>query len=200
MAHEHFPVPEAVHRERIAANRLIKQTSRDEIEMFLENAADPRCETFVAMLRDPMYQSKTIAQMAKLCGMKMTEVQHIVMDGMKQLAMMNLHSNLPEIMEDVVGDARTTSESCPRCDGLMVVPFGENGTRPCPSCKGTGSIKRVGDRHARDLIFESAKLTGQKGPMVAIQNNVAFSDERMENILKKTRSIVLEEPSGIREG
>jgi hypothetical protein len=187
-------VPPEVHEQRIAANRFLRSISRDEIEMFLADVSSPKCELMVAMLQDPAYRSKTLAQMCKLSGLSMTELQHIVMDGLKQLALMNMHADLPHLMDDVVHDARSHMETCPRCDGLQVLPFGENGTRPCPSCKGAGEIKRVGDRHARDLIFESAKLTGQKGPMVAIQNNVAVSDERLESLFKRTRQILLESP------
>lgn len=183
--------------EKAAITRFVKNIEPDQLEAFLEDACQEKFDLLLAMMRDPEYRHKTLAQMAKLCHLSLHELQSLYIDGMRQLALLRLSTALPDIMEDVTVNAKDTMESCPRCDGLKIVPFKES-TRACPTCKGSGEIRRIGDKHARDLVFQSAKLTGSRdGPMVAIQQNfISGGDERMENMLKKTRQIVLENKDG----
>lgn len=176
----------------LAARRFKDNVDMDSLKLFLEDAGTDKYDTFLAMLADPAYIRLSFAALARKANVTLQELQELYSNGMRHLGLLKLATALPDIIGDVAIDARTTMESCHRCDGLMVVPFGENGTKPCPMCKGKGEIRRVGDKQARELVFESAKLTGQTGPLVAIQNNFAGTDSRMESMLKRTRSIVLE--------
>lgn len=175
----------------VAMKRFEHSIDKDTFEMFLEDACEEKFDTFLALMRDPAYAKKPLAQLAKMCHLTLSELQSLYTDGMRQLALIKMSNQLPDIMTDVAEDARTKMESCPRCDGRKVL----EDKRPCPMCKGAGEVRRIGDKHARDLVFESAKLTGQKQPLVAIQQNFV-GEERMENMLKKTRTIVLENKNG----
>src|SRR5262245_10145355 len=90
------------------------------------------------------------------------------------MALLQMCSQLPQVVADVTEDAKSHMHACPRCDGEKVVVSmrGNKSTRKnCPECKGTGEVRIIGDKHARDLVFESMKLTGQKSPLVAMQQN-----------------------------
>src|SRR5438093_9815122 len=105
-------------------------------------------------------------------------------DHQRHLGLLAMSSQLPAIMADVAEDAKDTMETCPRCDGLKSIPYREAETlRECPACKGTGEIRRIGDPHARDLVFESMKLIRQRGPLVAVAQNIGADglDSRMES-------------------
>src|SRR5262249_54480225 len=63
--------------------------------------------------------------------------------------------------------------------------------KKCPECKGSGEVRMSGDKHARDLVFESMKLTGQKSPLVAMQQNFVSggSDMMLDNNMEKLLSL-----------
>lgn len=152
------------------------------------------------MLSDPAYAHVSFATLARKANIALQELQEIYTNGMRHIGLLKMATSLPDIMGDVAEDAKTTMEVCPRCDGFKIVPAPDNQTRDCPLCKGKGEIRRTGDKHARDLVFESAKLIKQSGPMFAIQQNFGQMDTRMESMLKKTRQIVLEPKKPILTG
>ena len=49
----------------------------------------------------------------------------------------------------------------------------------------------IGDKHARDLVFESMKLTGQKSPLLAMQQNFVTTggDMMLDNNMEKLLSL-----------
>jgi hypothetical protein len=146
-----------------------------------------------AMLSDPAYKQFAFATLVSKAHLTLQELQEVYSNGMRHIGLLRMASHLPDVMEDVANDAKNTMENCPRCDGYKVIPDGENGTRACTTCKGTGEVKRMGDKHARDLMFETAKLTKQSGgPTVQINQAFTTIDSRMETMLKRTRSIVLD--------
>ena len=56
----------------------------------------------------------------------------------------------------------------------------------------------IGDKHARDLVFESMKLTGQKSPLVAMQQNFVSGggrdmmlDNNMEKLLTLSAALTM---------
>ena len=186
--------------ERAAMKRFSKVVDREALEMFLAEKDNPKYETFLALLHDPAYAKLPFAQIARLAKISLSEFQQVYTDGMRHMGLLRMANALPQIMEDVAEDARNSTQLCHRCDGTGIVPDGERKTKVCPVCDGERRVKKMGDKHARNLIFETAKLTGQAGPMVAIQQNFSIGDTRMESMLKKTRSIVLEPPKKIDSG
>lgn len=171
--------------------RFAENIDMASFQMILGESEDEKLQTFLILMHDPAYARYGFSTLARKCRLTLQRLQEVYTDGMRHLGLLRMASHLPQVMEDVAIDAENTLTTCPRCDGLMVTPFGENGTRPCPQCEGTGKVKHMGDKHARDLMFETAKLTGQKGPLLAIQQ-IFGGDARMETMLKKTRAIVLE--------
>lgn len=106
--------------------------------------------------------------------------------------------HLPKVMDDVGIDAQSSTKPCPRCDGQGIIKDEsadeEAGTvkltRQCPECKGTMVQRVVGDKHARDLMFETAKLTNQRGPLVAQQFNNFQPQSGLKQIMADTEDLM----------
>jgi hypothetical protein len=86
-----------------------------------------------------------------------------------------------------------------------VIPGTDGEDKTCPECRGVKTQRKIGDKHARDLIYESMGLTAQKGPLVAIQNNQFAGvgsgglNSSMEDMLRTTQTITMGDRSGERE-
>jgi hypothetical protein len=177
------------------------QNSIDINHLKLFITADERFEFLLRDLNDPSKLRTPLAKLMAKYNISLGELQVVYMDGMRQIAMLTAANSSHEIMADVVEDARSVYVVCARCDGDKVVYATpkEGGTeqfeKPCPTCDGVGKVRKKGDDHSRDIVFESMKITGQKGPLVAIQNNVGVNgaglDAKMEGLLKRAQAVVV---------
>jgi len=183
-----------VARKDVPLQRFSDNIDKEKLSHFLENSGNDRFDTLMILMQDPAYATCNFTTLCRKANVTLHELQDLYTNGMRQLALLRMSNALPDIMADVAEDAKTRMENCPRCDGFMMLQQQDGSTRECPTCKGKGEIRRVGDKQARELMFESAKLIKQSGPLVAIQQNFGGGDNRMEAILKKTREIVLEPP------
>ncbi len=105
-------------------------------------------------------------------------------------------------------DARSTSVECERCEGEGKIPIDPKKTeavqvsasgelslppthKECPSCAGSGKIRKVGNKHARDLMFQSAGLTGKMQLQIGSQITLGGDmDAGIEQTLKITQGIL----------
>jgi len=168
---------------------------RDQFELALNG--NDKYAAFLQALSDPAYASCSFPTLLRKFNISLHETQTVYTDHMRHMGLLRMSNQLPQVMADVTEDARSHMRACPRCDGekVMVSTRGNKTSRKqCPECKGTGEVRVIGDRHARDLVFESMKLTRQReGPLVAIQQNIGEStlSTRMEDLLKQTQKIVM---------
>jgi hypothetical protein len=176
--------------------RFAETIDQEALSSFLDTSGNDRYETLMILMQDPAYAGLKFATLCKKANVTLHEMQEIYANGMRQVALLRMSNALPDLMADVAEDARTRQETCPRCDGFGFIPYKEV-TRECPMCHGKLTVRRVGDKQARELVFESAKMIRQSGPMVAIQQNFNSGDSHLESILNKTRSIVLDKPTAI---
>ena len=186
--------PEHPNRD-IPATRFWNSIDRDAFESALSGS--DKYATFLQTLHDPQYSRCSFPTLLRKFNISLHEAQTLYTDHMRHMGLLAMSSQLPAIMADVAEDAKNRIETCPRCDGLKSVPSQHGETiRDCPTCKGTGEIRRTGNEHARDLVFESMKLIRQRGPLVTIAQNIGIDgmDGRMESLLKLTRSITMDLP------
>lgn len=189
----------------IPMRRFRENIDIDKLELFMSE--NDKYIGFLAALNDPGHARLTFASICRKFNVTLHELQMLYTDGMRHVGLLNIASKLPQVMEDVAEDSLSHQVVCPRCDGnkiLIDVLERDEKTgkptktqeRPCPVCEAAGKVRQVGDKHARDLVFESMKLTGQKGPLVAIQQNFsgdsAGLDASMEGMLKLTQGVVLD--------
>jgi hypothetical protein len=174
-----------------AVKRFEKSINMEALRLFLDSNDLPKYQILFGLMVDPAYRKYSFSSLLRKAQIPLQEIQALYSDGMRHIGLLKMMNELPQIMSDVAEDAKTTVQPCPRCDALGTIAVNEEEGRECPLCEGQRYIKKVGDRHARDLVFESAKLTGQ-APNVAVQTNIHIGDAKLEQMLKRTRSIVLD--------
>lgn len=176
-------VPDAPYR------RFAAEVNMELLESFLME--DPELESFARALRDPEYQEHSFISMCRRFSVSLSRLQTLYTDGMRHLGLLRMSTELPQVMADVAEDAKSRDIACPRCDGKMIIKSAD-GDRPCHICKERGTVRIPGDKHARDLVFESMKLTAQSGPLVNInQNFKGGDDENMASMFKMTQAITV---------
>src|SRR5262245_17439609 len=188
------PTPDQSHRD-IPALRFWDAIDRDQFELALsDRAKNDKYAAFLQALSDPNYLRCSFPTLLRKFNISVHEAQTIYTDHMRHMALLQMCSQLPQVVADVTEDAKSHMHACPRCDGEKVVVFtraNKKARKKCPECKGTGEVRMSGDKHARDLVFESMKLTGQKSPLVAMQQNFVSGgrDMMLDNNIEKVLSL-----------
>jgi hypothetical protein len=184
-------------QEKEALRRFSESIQKDNLLAFLQDKEDLRFQTLFGMMVDPAYQRHSFYKLCRKAGISLLEISQIYVDGQRHLGLIQMMEDLPQIMKDVASDAKNATQPCPRCDAFGVLNYikdEKREKRTCPLCHGAKEIKLSGDRHARELLFETAKLTHQGNLPLMVQTNVNIGDSRIEAMLKKTRSIILPDP------
>src|SRR5215470_6032883 len=188
------PTPNQSHRD-IPALRFWDAIDRDQFELALsDNDKNDKYAAFLHALSDPTYARCSFPTLLRKFNISLHEAQTIYTDHMRHMALLQMCSQLPEVIADVTEDAKSHRHACPRCDGEKVVVSARGNTstrKKCPECRGTGEVRMIGDKHARDLVFESMKLTGQKSPLLAMQQNFVSGggDMMLNNNMEKLLSL-----------
>lgn len=175
--------------------RFIENVPETEFSEALRDNPDPKFALFYQARMDPAYINVSFSELCRKFQISLADVddmwrKHQLHKGM--IAMMN---QVPQILTDVAEDAKTHMEFCQKCDGTGVIPDGvveegtEADTRTCPRCAGLGEVKVIGDKAARDLVFESIGLIGKKVPFNAIQMNFGL-DSGLEDVLMSTSKLI----------
>jgi len=192
---KHFrPTPDQSHRD-IPALHFWDAIDRDQFALALsDNAKNDKYTAFLQALSDPTYARCRFPTLLRKFNISLHEAQALYTDHMRHTALLQMCSQLPQVVADVTEDAKSHMHACPRCDGEKVVVSTRGNKRTskkCPECRGTGEVRIIGDKHARDLVFESMKLTGQKSPLVAMQQNFVSGgrDMMLDNNMEKLLSL-----------
>jgi len=177
--------------------RLQASLSREEWLAVFEGSEDEKARLLLAMMLDPSTRKRSLPQMAGAVGLSYAAVLQMVTRGRLEQGLLRMSEHVPQVLEDVAVDAKSREVTCQGCrgfkvDGVAVVPVmeetvEEEGKRKilaqaldsegrlkwekCLTCDGSGTLRKIGDSDARKLLFDTLKLTGQRGPLVAIQNN-----------------------------
>src|SRR6185436_18223102 len=96
----------------------------------------------------------------------------------------------PKVAEDIVEDGRSTQVCCLRCDGFGIIErradLNDRGeavealNKTCPTCDGSGSVRKPGDPESRKLQFKATGIVDSKAA-VNINNTVNFPS--MESVI-----------------
>jgi hypothetical protein len=118
--------------------------------------------------------SATSVRAAKKCGIGIDGLAQLWREHSTALAMTKLIAATPKIAEDLVEASANQTIVCPGCrgEGVIELQFGIEQTRECPQCSGKGSIRRAGDKDAREHALEWAGVINQptKGAGLAGSN------------------------------
>lgn len=180
---------------------------RMELVQALDGHSDPRVQQLADMSADPAFGSKSVASIARTLGLSSKHIADAYRDGQIAKGIVRSLKHLPEVMEDVAIDAKSKWRMCKTCRGTGVYVDPDlldmqeddaEGEREgntivksdCIDCGATGRVRIVGDADARKLMFETVKLTNQRGPLIAQQINQMDGTESIEALLGAARAAV----------
>ena len=160
---------------------------KDELIKSLEQSSHVPLQRLCKALTDPTPG----VGFFELCGRYDVSISDLV-DAFRTSQMaegvIRMMRHVPQVMEDTAIDAKSRSECCPRCDGKKVIYDGKEDRkgRQCPLCRGNGEVRVVGDKVARDLIFDSIGEKKAQAPKIAIQQNFGS----LEDMLKLSQKVI----------
>jgi hypothetical protein len=159
--------------------RLEKSLSREELQLAVAASPNEKAELLLLHMTDPALRTMSLPTMAKRCGLRYADVLKLIRDYRLDQGLLKMTEHVPRVMEDIAVDAQSQVVKCPSCSGMGELwkydkeenPI-EGSNKVCVTCDGTGKLRKIGDADARKLMFETLKLTGQRGPLVAQQFNM----------------------------
>lgn len=189
--------------------RLEASIPRDELIAAMDSTPDERANQLLLRLLDPAFRKHSLPKLAKDVGLTYPQVLHYITKYRLDQGLLQMSAHVPRVMEDVAIDSKSKEVTCPNCEGSKVIAHTEivddekgkkvvvqkldDEGRPmwkkCLVCDGAGTIRQVGDADSRKLLFETLKLTGQRGPLVAIQNNTGGAGT-MEDTMAQVRDVL----------
>jgi len=158
-------------------------------------STDEKFERLGRSMLDPRRARESFAK--KLIDAKLTlpELYEFWHKHQLHIGLIQIMNRVPKIMTDVATDAESRLTACSRCDGTGKVNDAIPGSdqepivRVCPACEGTRQMRVIGDKAARDLVFESIGLTGKTSPTVAIQQNFGL-DSELGDVLQMSQKVI----------
>jgi len=190
--------------------RLEASIPREELVKAMDAAPDERAQQLLLRLLDPAFRTHSLPKLAKDVGLTYPQVLHYIQKYRLDEGLLKMSAHVPQVLEDVAIDSKSKEVTCPNCEGTKVVAVTEvvedpdtkkkvvlqrldDKGRPmwkkCLVCDGAGTIRQVGDADSRKLLFETMKLTGQRSPLVAIQQNLGGA-AAMEDTMASVRDVL----------
>lgn len=144
-----------------AMKTFYDEVNMPEFKAALEYSNDPKFQMLMFALGNPRLQSCSFAELCRRCQLSITDVTALWRNHQIQRGMLRMMNHMPQVMEDTAEDAKAHTHKCARCDGtgkLEGETINKRINPVCPECHGDGKIRVVGDKDARQLVFESAGL------------------------------------------
>lgn len=139
-----------------------------------------------------------LVTLCKKAGVTMQDIMNLMKDHAVAEGTVKMMLSLPQVMEDVGEDAKTRKRTCTVCRGVGEIEVCDSEGKPtgdmqtCLNCEGTGKVREIGDKHSRELMFETAELTNKpRGPL--INQNFDLRDTQLKQVLMATQDLM--EPS-----
>ncbi len=158
----------------------------------------PEARKLLALIEDrsfSRYGGKKLAQLANLSYLDLIAMRN---ERALMLATSNMIvEHIGDILEGAAVDATPTEESCPKCEGEMIIVVDDVSQR-CPKCRGKGTVRVAGDKDARKFVGEVAGLVKGGGPTFNVSaqagvQNVNNPHGTFEDLMKKAgQAIVIE--------
>src|SRR5262245_47966609 len=129
---KHFrPTPDSSHRD-IPALRFWDTIDRSQFELALSD--NDKYATFLQALADPTYARCSFPTLLRKFNISLHEAQALYTDHMRHMALLQMSSQLPQVIADVTEDAKSHMRTCPRCDGEKVIEFTRGNKRVSKKC------------------------------------------------------------------
>jgi hypothetical protein len=140
---------------------------KDLVESFV-HTGDDRYVELARSLLDGKHDNSTFQQLYKRVGLTSLDVIEAFRRYKLDQAIINIHQEIPTVSKDLMEDAKSYPDLCPRCQGLTTVQVAGK-EEECPRCKGHGIIKMKGDSKAREMAFKATGIIQDK--VISINQN-----------------------------
>ncbi len=156
---------------------------------------DERMRDLATQLADPTRQNVSVVRMMEKNHITQQQITRAYKEVRNDMGVIRIADKIPDMMERMVEDADSRDVPCIECeDGREKirddrgVPTGE--TRICRACRGTGTVRLMGDTDRLKLALEiTGLITKSKGFQVNNQNNVLINDDRIEDLAESLQNI-----------
>jgi hypothetical protein len=188
-----FGIEDVAYNEFLAT---VSPSTNPDAQFALATATDKRFSEFLRLLPNTGERRRSLASLAKICGISLPEWADFWRKAQMQRALAMATNAIPGLTSDLILDAKSRHLVCERCDGFGTVldsrsADDDKAMRPCPACKGLGTTAKAGDAHARDKLLEMTGLSGRKGgAAVTITQN--FSGMGIDAAISRMDSITFD--------
>lgn len=171
-----------------------------ELKAALSQSTSPKAQRFLELLVDPKNSGQSMTRLARRSGVEPQDVMEVFRSYYLAQSMLEYVKGAPRIARDIVLDAQSTEEECPRCDGWGKIKDADDKKVECKRCKGAGTIRIPGNSDARKLMAESVgwtrKGSGSGGGAHGITINLSHTGvesviEEMERLGPNPKTIDL---------
>lgn len=160
--------------------------ARTAFTTMLLKSGDP---AFTNLLRDLEADPDcSVATMLKHHGINYRMLVNAFRQVQEDESLMRTYDELPNIMDDIVRDARSQYRKCSRCKGTKVITEDDCEVE-CPHCDGKGKVYVMGDVKSRDQILTAVGLGG-KGLQINTQVNTIGGGHTMEDVVGGARAAI----------
>lgn len=161
----------------------------NEFKFALAASNDIRFREFLKRLTEPRHKRHSLATIARTCDISLPQFHEFWQSSQKNIALARAQGALPQLMSDLVEDAKTRDVVCSRCDGMGALEVDpDKPLRVCPQCKGIGTQREVGNTHARDKLLEATGMV-KKGGGAAVQITQNFGGMAIESAVDTLNQI-----------
>lgn len=149
---------------------------REAIVEQLSGLSDPRAQRVVALLVDPQWSGKSLADLCRTTGIAHSTMLMLLREGSVTRAVASAHvqfqRRLPEVVDKISEAAVGGLVPCPCTIGGQVAV-----NKDCSKCRGTGMMYTNPSLPHQELVLDVLGVTPKSGPMVQtnvnVQQNVA---------------------------
>lgn len=153
------------------------------------SSTNPKAADLIPLILDKAYRQWGTKALCRKVGLTTPEVVDMFRDRKWLEAMLTLHDELPNVVQDAVIDAKASFAPCPECKGVGIDWNKGDGGAKCYYCEGKGRIRRPGDKDKLKFVSEAVGMTSKDGPQnqTNLQINVqgAAVGVSFEDLMKK---------------
>lgn len=166
----------AIRQTRPKRDKILKSfrdvMDMDEFSEALRLSKDPKFEMLLAALMNPRLKNCSFGQLCKRCDLTINDLATLWKSFQLSKGLINWMNEMPDLMDDVMVDSRSRMTVCPKCagEGALHEKINENENPICPICNGEGEIRTIGDKDARNTVFEGVGLKRTGG--IQVNQNV----------------------------
>lgn len=137
----------------------------EEVREALAASDNQRFQHLAEAMVSPTYKTYSLTTICYKLGVTLNEMVDVWRNLKMAQGTVRMVNHVPQVMEDVAVDSKSRLVVCQVCQGKA-------GEEICGICEGTGKVREVGDKAAREILFESLGLIRKpRGPLVAFQQN-----------------------------